>query len=126
VIDVAIVDDAIVVKKVTHVIDAGICINPNGVRMQVEGSIMMGIGATLYEELSVEDGQLANNFLAYRLVSLADVPEIDITIVEGADIPYGVGEPPLAPIAPAIAAAVFDLTGKRLRSLPLQLDAAES
>ncbi len=126
VIDVAIVDDAIVVKKVTHVIDAGVCINPNGIRMQVEGSIMMGISATLYEELSVEDGQLANNFLAYRLVTLADAPEIDITIVEGADIPYGVGEPPLAPIAPAIAAAVFDLTGKRLRSLPLQLDAAES
>jgi isoquinoline 1-oxidoreductase beta subunit len=122
VIEVAVVDGKIQVKKVTQVIDAGFAINPEGIRQQVEGATMMGITAALYEGLEVKDGQItATNFHLYPVAMLSDTPEIEVIILEGHDEPYGVGEPPLAPVAPAIAAAVFDLTGKNLRSLPLKL-----
>ncbi len=123
VIEVMIKDNKIQVKKVTHVIDAGKCINPEGVRQQVEGCIMMGITAALYEKIEVKDGQMtASNFNDYPMAMLSDTPsDISIFILEGAEEVYGIGEPPLSPIAPAIAAAVFDLTGKNLRTLPLKL-----
>ncbi|AEI47241.1 xanthine dehydrogenase family protein molybdopterin-binding subunit [Runella slithyformis] len=122
VIEVMVVDNKIQVKKVTQVLDAGLAINPEGIRQQVEGATMMGITAALYEGLTVKDGQIAaTNFHEYPMATLADTPEIETFIVEGHDEPYGVGEPPLAPVAPAIAAAIFDLTGKHLRTLPLKL-----
>ena len=123
VIEVIIKDNKIQVKKVTHVVDAGKCINPEGVRQQVEGCIMMGITAALYEKIEVKDGQMAtSNFNDYPMAMLSDTPgDISITILEGTEEVYGIGEPPLSPIAPAIAAAVFDLTGKNLRMLPLKL-----
>ena len=121
VIEVTVVDNKIQVKKVTQVIDAGLAINPEGIRQQVEGATMMGITAALYEGLEVKDGQITTtNFHLYPVAMLSDTPEIEVIILEGHDEPYGVGEPPLAPVAPAIAAAVFDLTGKNLRSLPLK------
>ena len=122
VVEVAIIENKIVVKKVTQVIDAGFVVNPEGVRMQVEGATMMGITAALYEELKIKDGQImATNFHEYPMAMLSDTPEIEVIIIEGGEEPYGVGEPPLAPIAPAIAAAIFDLTGKNARTLPLKL-----
>lgn len=121
-IEVEIIDGKIKIKKVTHVMDVGLSINPSGIKQQVESAIMMGIGAALYEELTIKDGQIENAyFTQYPMASLADVPEIEIFILENDDVPYGVGEPPLAPIAPAIAGAILDLTGKASRSLPLRL-----
>ena len=120
VVEVKMTVEGIRVTKVTHVSDAGLCINPDGVRMQVESCIMMGISAALYEEIDVKDGQIASsNFHAYKLASLKDTPEMDIILVQGDEAPYGVGEPPLAPIAPAITAAVYDLTKQHIRSLPV-------
>ncbi len=113
----------ILVKKVSMVFDPGLCIYPDGIRMQAEGCIMMGISAALHEELVLKDGQLSNtNFHAYPVAMLADTPEMEITLLQGDEVPYGVGEPPLAPVAPAVAAAVYDLTGKPCRSLPIRLD----
>ena len=110
------------VHKITQVIDPGVIIHPEGVRNQVEGATMMGLSTALYEEIRVEDGQLhATNFHQYPMASLQDTPEIDVVLIEGSDKPSGVGEPPIAPVAPAIANAVFDLTGQRLRRLPLRL-----
>ncbi|WP_435356060.1 molybdopterin cofactor-binding domain-containing protein [Emticicia sp. SJ17W-69] len=121
-IELAVIDGKVIVKKVTQVMDVGICINPEGIKQQIEGATMMGIGAALYEEATVKDGQIEQAYFSqYPMVSLADVPEIQSFILEGDDIPYGVGEPPLAPIAPAIAGAILDLTGKAVRSLPLRL-----
>jgi len=122
VVEVMVVDNKIVVKKVINVLDAGLSINPEGIRQQVEGCVMMGISSALYEQMTVKDGQVAvTNFHEYPLATLADSPEIEVVILQGHHEPYGVGEPPIAPIAPAIAAAVFDLTGQRLRSLPMKL-----
>ena len=121
-IEAEIIEGKIKIKKVTHVMDVGVSINPEGIKQQIESAIMMGIGAALYEELTVKDGQIEQAYFSqYQLAMLSDVPEIQSFIIEGDDIPYGVGEPPLAPIAPAIAGAILDLTGKALRSLPLRL-----
>lgn len=121
-IEVEIIEGKIKVKKVTNVLDMGQIINPEGIKAQIEGCVMMGISATLYEELTVKDGQIEQAYFSqYPLATLADVPEILSFLLEGDDVPYGVGEPPLSPIAPAIVGAVLDLTGKALRSLPLRL-----
>jgi isoquinoline 1-oxidoreductase subunit beta len=110
------------VVKVTQIIDAGKIVNPEGVRQQVEGATMMAMSAALYEDVHIEDSQIVEtNFHNYRVARLSDAPQIEVILREGSPKPYGVGEAPMSPIAPAIANAVFNLTGKRLRSLPLQL-----
>jgi len=92
--------------------------------MQCEGAIMMGLSSTLYEGLYLQDGKVAHsNFHQYPVATLKDTPEIKIVFADeqGEEV-FGVGEPPIAPVAAAIANAVFDLTGKRLRRLPLNLE----
>jgi isoquinoline 1-oxidoreductase beta subunit len=122
VVEVAVIDEQIQVKKVIHVTDAGKIINPDGIRMQVEGCVMWGTSAALYEQLRIEDGQIAStNYHEYPMATLKDTPDIEVILLEGEEIPYGVGEPPLGPIAPAIAAAVWEVTGQRLRDLPLKV-----
>ena len=121
-VEVKIVDGAIKIVKVIQAIDPGKIINPDGIKQQVEGATMMAISASLYEQGTVENGQFVQtNFHNYQVVRLSDTPEIEVILHEGSEVPSGVGEPPLSPIAPAIANAVFDLTGKRLRSLPCLL-----
>ncbi len=122
VVEVAIEDDNVVVKKITQLLDCGKAINPSGIRAQMEGCAMMGISNALFEEVLIKDGQMmVSNYHEYPLPKLMDTPDIQTFILENAPEPYGVGEPPLAPVAPAIAAAIFDLTGKNLRTLPLRL-----
>ena len=119
-IEVTKVDGQIKVSRVVQVVDPGKVINPDGVRMQVEGATMMGISACLYEATYVKDSQFtATNYHQYPMAMLADTPEIEVIFIEGTDKPYGVGEPPIGPVAPAIANAIFDLTGARIRSLPI-------
>ncbi len=119
--EVKIVEGQIKVVKITQIIDAGKIVNPDGVRQQVEGATMMAMSAALYEEVQIEDSQVVpTNFHNYRVAMLMDTPQIEVIMHEGTPKPLGVGEPPMAPVAPAIANAIFNLTGKRLRSLPLQ------
>jgi len=122
VIEVALEEGNIKIKKVTLAVDPGVVVNPDGVRQQCEGCIMMGISATLFEETHLEDGKFsASNYHQYPLAMLSDTPdEINVVMLELSEKPSGIGEPPMGPIAPAIANAIFDLTGKRLRNLPLQ------
>lgn len=119
--EVKIVEGQIKVVKVTQIIDAGKIINPDGVRQQVEGATMMAMSAALYEDVQIEDSQIVQtNFHNYRVATLMDAPQIEVIMHEGTPRPLGVGEPPMSPVAPAIANAIFNLTGKRLRTLPLQ------
>ena len=119
--EVKIVDGQIKVVKITQIIDAGKIVNPDGVRQQVEGATMMAMSAALFEEIKIEDSQVVQtNFHNYQVAKLIDAPQIEVIMHEGAPKPYGVGEPPMSPVAPAIANAIFDLTKKRLRFLPLQ------
>ncbi|MEM7117368.1 MAG: molybdopterin cofactor-binding domain-containing protein [Chloroflexota bacterium] len=122
VVEVQVVDGNIQVSKVTTLIDPGLVVNPDGVRQQVEGCVMMGLSAALYEDNYVKDGQFfATNYHKYPMALLKHTPpEINVVMLEGSEIPTGVGEPPIGPIAPAVANAIFDLTGYRLRDMPLQ------
>jgi isoquinoline 1-oxidoreductase beta subunit len=121
VVEIKIIDGVIKVVKVTQAIDPGKIINPDGVRQQVEGATMMAISASLYEQGTIENGQFVEtNFHQYPVARLSDTPEIEVILHESSEKPSGVGESPISPIAPAIANAVFNLTGKRLRTLPLQ------
>jgi isoquinoline 1-oxidoreductase subunit beta len=121
VVEVKLVEGQIKVVKVTQIIDAGKMVNPAGIRQQVEGATMMAMSAALYEDVHIEDSQIVEtNFHNYRVAKLMDTPQIEVFLHEGSEKPYGVGEAPMSPIAPAIANAVFNLTGKRLRYLPMQ------
>ena len=110
------------VHKVTAAIDPGLIINPDGVRAQTQGSIVMGLSSTFKEKITIKDGVIeASNFDRYPLLTIKETPEIDVVLLESGDEPYGVGEPPLGPVAAAVGNAIFALTGQRLRELPLEL-----
>lgn len=113
--------DYIKVHKVTCAIDAGMAVNPDGIRAQVEGGIMMGLSASMYEKIEIQDSQVTPTIYGpYRIAALKDAPkEIDVIIIESGEKPLGVGEPPIGPIGASIGNAVFTLTGKRLRDMPL-------
>jgi isoquinoline 1-oxidoreductase beta subunit len=109
------------VHKIAAAMDCGLTVNPDGATAQVEGNIMWGVGSALIEEMTVADGQVVPaNFDGYPLLTMRAAPEVAVTLLEAGDgKPRGVGEPPIGPVAPAIANAFFALTGKRLRQLPM-------
>jgi isoquinoline 1-oxidoreductase beta subunit len=96
-------------------------ITPDGAMAQTEGAIVMGVSAALLEEILVKDGRIeAGNFDRYPLLRHQDAPQVDTILLQtpGAR-PSGLGEPPIGPVAPAIANAFFALTGARIRRLPM-------
>ena len=110
------------VHRVTCVVDCGIAVNPDVVRQQMESGIVFGMTAALFGEIDFDQGRVRqSNFHDYRMVRMADAPEIDVHIIEGDDKPGGIGEPGTPPIAPAIANAVFAATGQRVRRLPIRI-----
>ena len=122
VVEVSITDEEIKVHKVFCAMDPGLVVNPDQVRAQCEGAIIMGMSAALFEKMEVEKGELTPTIYGpYQMALMKHAPkEIDITLLQGSETPGAVGEPPLGPIGAAIANAVFRLTGKRLREMPLQ------
>ncbi len=120
--EVSVEDSRIRVHRITCAVDCGLVVNPDGATAQVEGAVMMGLGSTLSEQITFKDGQVeAENFYNYPLLTMADAPDIETLLVGDGDTPHGMGEPPIGPVAAAVANAVFALTGQRLRSLPLRL-----
>ncbi len=108
------------VHRVVCAIDCGTVINPNIVAQQMEGSVIFALTAALYGKIDIVDGVVQQtNFNNYPMVKLADAPVVETHIVPSMRHPGGVGEPGVPPLAPAVASAVFALTGKRHRSLPL-------
>lgn len=115
-------DKLIVPTKITTVIDLGICINPDTVKAQTEGSIVMGLGAA-YAGLTIQQGAVVEqNFHTYPMLKIHQCPEIETYILPGDAPPDGAGEAGLPTVAPALANAIFDLTGKRIRKLPIKMD----
>jgi len=115
--------DVKVVRLVTA-FECGAIINPDGLRNQLEGANIMALGGTLFEAIEFENGQILNGrFSDYRLPRFSDVPVIETEMIDRKDIPSaGAGESSLVAVAPAIANAIFDASGVRLRSLPLVPD----
>jgi isoquinoline 1-oxidoreductase subunit beta len=111
----------IVPLRVTTAIDVGICINPDTTRAQTEGSIIMGLGAC-YNGLTVRKGAVAEqNFNTYPILKINQCPEIVTYIIDSDAAPDGAGEAGLPTVAPALANAIYNLTGKRIRKLPVDL-----
>jgi len=121
--EVSLVDaHAVRVHKVTCVVDCGVAVNPNLIRQQIEGGMVYGLSAALHGEITLNHGQVQqSNFHQYQPVRMAECPEVVTEIIADASTPGGIGEVGTPPIAPAVANAVFALTGQRLRSLPLKL-----
>ncbi|WP_299757931.1 molybdopterin cofactor-binding domain-containing protein [uncultured Chloroflexus sp.] len=112
--------DKLRVYRVWAAVDPGLAINPDGLAAQTEGGIMMGLSATLFEQVTISEGRIdAGNFDRYPLLTIADAPEVAVQILRSGDQPFGGGEPPMGPIAAAVANAVFALTGERKRRLPI-------
>ncbi len=109
-----------VVRAVTA-FECGAVINPDHLKNQVEGAMIMGLGGALFEAIEFEDGRILNpRFSRYRVPRFRDTPQIEVILLDRKDLPpAGAGETPIIAIAPAIASAIFDVTGVRLRSLPL-------
>lgn len=122
VIDVERQKKAIQPTKITTVLDVGICINPDTVRAQTEGSIIMGLSA-VYNGLTVRNGAMAEqNFDTYPILKINQCPEIVTYILDSDAPPNGAGESGLPTVAPALVNAIFDLTGKRIRKLPIDME----
>jgi isoquinoline 1-oxidoreductase beta subunit len=122
VVEVSVDKNAIRVHKVTSAIDCGTPVNPMTIEAQVQSGMVFGLSAALYGQITLKDGVVQQtNFADYPLLRLNEMPEVAVHIVPSRADPTGVGEPGTPPIAPAVANAVFALTGKRLRKLPLDL-----
>jgi isoquinoline 1-oxidoreductase beta subunit len=108
------------VHRIVAAFDCGLVVNPLGVEAQVQSAIAFGLGAALFSEITLEGGRVKqSNFHDYRVLRLSEMPAIEVHLTGGGDKPTGVGEPGTPPVAPAVANALFALTGKRARRLPL-------
>jgi isoquinoline 1-oxidoreductase beta subunit len=113
------------VHRVVCAVDCGVCVNPAGVRAQVESAVAFGLSAALHGELTFARGRVQqSNFHDYPVLRLSEMPEVDVHIVRSSEKPGGVGEPGTPPVAPAVANALFAATGKRFRRLPFRLEAS--
>lgn len=111
------------IDKVWAVMDCGWYVNPDIIRAQVEGSVVMALGAATIHEITFKNGLVEqNNFYDYLMPRMSDVPPVEVHIMENTADAGGVGEPGLPPFAPALTDAIFDLTGKRIRKLPFNLN----
>jgi isoquinoline 1-oxidoreductase subunit beta len=121
VVKVSMVDrTTLKVESVFAVVDCGIVINPQNAEAQVAGGIIMGLSAALGEQITMENGAvMQTSFPDYPIMQMADVPLIDVYFMPSEELPGGVGEPGLPPVAPALANAIFALNGKRIRQLPI-------
>lgn len=119
--EVELVDGRIKVRRVYCVVDCGVAVNPDIVKAQMEGGILYGLSAALDQEITLVDGVVQQqNFDTFPSLRMFEAPEIIVQIIDSPDEPTGVGEPGLPPAAPAVANAIFALTGTRLRRMPLQ------
>jgi len=109
------------IRRLVVAFECGAIVNPNGLDNQVSGAAVQGLGGALFEAIEFEDGRLINGlFSRYRVPRFADVPPIDVVLVNRPDLPSaGAGETPIVGVAPAIGNALLDATGVRIRSLPM-------
>ena len=117
----------IVVRRVCEVFECGAVLNPDNMRSQVQGCIIMGLGPALREEMRFDKGRMRNAaFARYLVPRFSDVPELDIVLLNRPDLEsVGGGETPIIAIAPAIANGVFHATGTRIRAMPIRLPGAK-
>ena len=112
------------INRITIAMDMGIAVNPRNIEAQVRGSALWGASQALYEKLTVKNGAFEqSNFHQYRTIRLAEVPPIDVELIPSGHHPSGVGEPASTVVAPAIANAIYNAVGARVRHMPISPDA---
>ncbi|WP_342108335.1 xanthine dehydrogenase family protein molybdopterin-binding subunit [Methylobacterium sp. SI9] len=120
--DVTAQDAAIRVNRIVAAVDVGVPVNPDVIRAQVEGAVGFALSAVLRNRITLKDGQVQeHNFDAYEPTRMSEMPKVEVYIVPSQVAPTGIGEPGVPVLGPSIANAVFAATGRRLRSLPLDL-----
>jgi isoquinoline 1-oxidoreductase subunit beta len=111
------------IHKYVCAIDCGPVVNPDSIHAQMEGAIVFGLTTAIYGEISFKNGRVKQrNFNDYRMLRIHEMPEIEVHIVPSTDKMGGVGEPGVAPVAAALTNAIFSLTGKRIRRLPIRAE----
>ncbi len=115
------------VNRLTMAMDLGTVVNPDGVKAQVEGSALWGLSLALFEKAPLENGALqVSNFDGYTPLRMSQMPDLDISIISSNDPASGCGEPGVTVVAPAIANAIFNAVGARVRSLPITAEAVKA
>jgi CO/xanthine dehydrogenase Mo-binding subunit len=111
----------VAVKRITLAHDCGLIVNPDGLKNQIEGNIIQGVSRTLFEEVRFDASGVTNlNWASYPIITYRDVPDIEIVLINHPEMPaLGGGEPSIVPVPAAIANAIFDAVGIRLREIPL-------
>jgi isoquinoline 1-oxidoreductase beta subunit len=119
--EVSVADDGTPkVHRVVAAVDCGMTVNPEIIRRQIEGSIVYGLSAALYGQITLKDGKVEQgNFHNYPVLRMSAMPKVEVHILPSSEKPGGIGEPGTPPVAPAVVNAIFAATGKRLRSLPI-------
>jgi isoquinoline 1-oxidoreductase beta subunit len=107
--------------RFTCAVDCGRTVNPDTVEAQVQGAVGFGLTAALYGAITLENGRVQqSNFHDYRMLRIQDMPSVDVHLVPSDEPSTGVGEPGVPPVAPALCNALFALTGRRIRRLPIR------
>lgn len=122
VIEVSVSDKGeLKIHRIVIGIDCGYVVNPDSVRAQAQGCVAYGLTAALYGEITIKDGRVEqSNFHDYPIMRIAEMPKVEVILAPTGGFWGGAGEPPLAPLAPALCNAIYAATGKRIRSLPLK------
>ena len=121
VVEAGVVDGGIAIDRIVCVADCGIAVNPDLVKAQMEGAIIYGLSAALYQEITIDEGRIEQgNFDDFPAMRMMQSPEIEVHIIDSGEDPSGAGEPGLPPAAPALANAIFDASGIRLRQMPFE------
>jgi isoquinoline 1-oxidoreductase subunit beta len=117
--EISVTNGQMKVEKVTCAVDCGVAVMPDQVKSQIEGGIGFGLGAILKSKLSFDAGKIVEgNFDGYEVLTIAEMPQVEVHIVQSDAYPTGVGEPGVPPIGPAVANALYQATKKRIRVLP--------
>jgi isoquinoline 1-oxidoreductase beta subunit len=111
------------VHKLTRAVDCGRTVNPDTIRNQFEGGAGFALTALLYGAITLKDGRVEqSNFHDYRMLRIHEMPQVDVHIIESTEPSTGVGEPPVPTVAPAVCNALFALTNRRIRRLPIHVE----
>lgn len=120
--EVSVENGAPRVHRVVIAADLGMVVNPDTVAAQMEGAMVFGLTAALYGNISFKDGKVEqSNFHDYQMLRMNEMPKVEVHLVKSTEAPGGGGEPGTPPIAPAVTNALFKLTGKRIRTLPIKI-----
>jgi len=119
VVEIKKLKEKIIITKITAAIDCGTPVHPDIIKAQTEGCIVMGLTSTYRSGLTIDKGKVVEqNFDTYKMLRIDECPEIEVHVIASIDQPEGAGEAGLPTVAPALANAIFELTKKRIRSLP--------